>query len=59
MSIFSDAVNITISGWTKAGGVPLSASDKAAILDYLTNALHLDSFANDLLANNPASLGLQ
>jgi hypothetical protein len=56
MTIFSDALNITLSGWTRAGGAPLTVSDKAAIADYLTNTLHFDSYANNLLANNPASL---
>ena len=55
MSIFSDSLNITLSGWTKADGTSLSVSDIAAITDYLSSN-GFDTFVNGLIANNPASL---
>jgi hypothetical protein len=55
MSIFSDALNITLSGWTKAGGATLKASDITAITNYLQST-GFDSFLSNFLAANPASL---
>ncbi len=36
MSVFTDALNITLAGWTKADGSALGASDIAAITAGLT-----------------------
>jgi ribosomal protein L12E/L44/L45/RPP1/RPP2 len=55
MTNFTDALNVTLSGWTKAGGVKLEASDITAITNFL-QAQDFDGFLSNLLANNPASL---
>ena len=35
MSVFSDAVDATLSGWRKANGHPLTIGEKAALTDLL------------------------
>ena len=55
MTNFTDALNVTLSGWTKAGGVKLEASDITAITNFLQTQ-DFDGFLLRLLANNPASL---
>ena len=50
MSVFTDAMDATLSGWTKADGTELSLGQKAALTDWL----RIRGYENFLMSNNAA-----